>query len=64
MSEGDGKGLAFILIAMGIAETVGIFAMVFMIMIMPSAPEAAAGAAEPAADAVSAIWQHVTALVA
>jgi V/A-type H+/Na+-transporting ATPase subunit K len=41
MSEGDGKGLAFILIAMGIAETVGIFAMVFLLGQIPKVPEAA-----------------------
>ncbi len=62
MSEGDGKGLAFILIAMGIAETVGIFAMVFLLGQIPQAPEAA-DAAEPAANAVTAIWQQATALL-
>lgn len=36
MSEGEGKGFAFIIIAMGIAETVGIFAMVFMFGMIPS----------------------------
>ena len=30
MSEGEGKGLAFIIIAMGIVETVGIFTFVFL----------------------------------
>jgi len=30
MSDADGKGLAFIIIAMGIVETVGIFAFVFL----------------------------------
>jgi len=30
LSETDGKGFAFILIALGIAETVGIFTLVFM----------------------------------
>lgn len=37
MSEGEGKGFAFLIIAMGIVETVGIFAMVFMLIMMPSA---------------------------
>jgi V/A-type H+-transporting ATPase subunit K len=32
LSEGEGKGLAFLLIAIGIIETVGIFSMVFMLM--------------------------------
>ena len=31
MSEGEGKGLAFILIAMGIVETVGIFTFVLLL---------------------------------
>ena len=33
--EGEGKGFAFLLIAMGIVETVGIFAMVFMLGLIP-----------------------------
>lgn len=33
LSEGEGKGLAFLLIAIGIIETVGIFTMVFMLML-------------------------------
>lgn len=37
LSEGEGKGFAFIIIAMGIAETVGIFTMVFMLGMIPSA---------------------------
>lgn len=37
LSESDGKGFAFLLIAMGIVETVGIFAMVFMLGMIPSA---------------------------
>jgi F0F1-type ATP synthase membrane subunit c/vacuolar-type H+-ATPase subunit K len=36
LSEGEGKGLAFIIIAMGIAETVGIFGMVFLLGMIPS----------------------------
>jgi V/A-type H+-transporting ATPase subunit K len=36
LSEADGKGLAFLLIAIGIIETVGIFAMVFMLGMLPS----------------------------
>jgi V/A-type H+/Na+-transporting ATPase subunit K len=35
ISEGQGKGFAFVIIAMGIAETVGIFAMVFMLIMIP-----------------------------
>jgi V/A-type H+-transporting ATPase subunit K len=33
--EGDGQGLAFMIIAMGIAETVGLFAFVFLLMVLP-----------------------------
>jgi V/A-type H+-transporting ATPase subunit K len=36
LSDAEGKGLAFIIIAMGIVETVGIFTMVFMLGMMPS----------------------------
>jgi F0F1-type ATP synthase membrane subunit c/vacuolar-type H+-ATPase subunit K len=36
LSEGEGKGLAFIIIAMGIVETVGIFAMVFLFIMIPA----------------------------
>ena len=36
LSDGEGKGLAFIIIAMGIVETVGIFAMVFLLGMIPS----------------------------
>jgi len=36
VSESDGKGFAFMLIAMGIVETVGIFAMVFMLGLVPN----------------------------
>ncbi|MHC4671827.1 MAG: V-type ATP synthase subunit K [Planctomycetota bacterium] len=35
LSEGEGKGFAFIIIAMGIVETVGIFTMVFMLGMVP-----------------------------
>ncbi len=35
LSDGEGKGLAFIIIAMGIVETVGIFAMVFLLGMIP-----------------------------
>lgn len=35
LSDGEGKGLAFIIIAMGIVETVGIFTMVFMMGMVP-----------------------------
>lgn len=37
LCEGEGKGLAFIIIAMGIIETVGIFTMVFMLGMIPAA---------------------------
>jgi len=36
LSESEGKGFAFILIALGIAETVGIFTMVFMWILLRS----------------------------
>jgi V/A-type H+-transporting ATPase subunit K len=35
LSEGEGKGLVFIIIAMGIAETVGLFGFVFLLLAMP-----------------------------
>lgn len=38
LSESGGKGFAFILIALGIVETVGIFTMVFMIGRIPAMP--------------------------
>jgi V/A-type H+-transporting ATPase subunit K len=38
LSDGEGKGLAFIIIAMGIVETVGIFVMVFMLGMIPEIP--------------------------
>jgi V/A-type H+/Na+-transporting ATPase subunit K len=38
LSESDGKGFAFILIALGIVETVGIFTMVFMLGMIPKLP--------------------------
>ena len=37
MSESEGKGFAFLLIAMGVVETVGIFAMVFLLGLIPTA---------------------------
>ncbi len=37
VSDSEGKGFAFVLIAMGIVETVGIFAMVFLLGLVPSA---------------------------
>jgi V/A-type H+/Na+-transporting ATPase subunit K len=36
LSEGEGKGFAFLIIAMGIVETVGIFTMVFMLGMIPT----------------------------
>ena len=38
MSEGEGKGFAFIIIALGIVETVGVFTMVFMLAMIPAIP--------------------------
>ncbi len=40
-SGSEGKGFAFIIIAMGVVETVGIFTMVFMLGVVPKLPEAA-----------------------
>jgi len=37
LSEGEGKGFAFLIIALGVVETVGIFAMVFLLGLVPSA---------------------------
>ena len=34
LSESDGRGFAFVLIALGIAETVGIFTLVFMSILL------------------------------
>ena len=36
ISEGEGKGLVFMIIAMGIAETVGLFGLVFLFLVMPN----------------------------
>ncbi|HUT76521.1 MAG TPA: hypothetical protein VM285_02485, partial [Polyangia bacterium] len=35
MSEGEGKGLAFLIIAMGIVETVGLFSFVLLWLMLP-----------------------------
>jgi len=35
LSEGEGKGLVFIIIAMGIVETVGLFSFVFLLLVLP-----------------------------
>ncbi|NLX54959.1 MAG: V-type ATP synthase subunit K [Planctomycetaceae bacterium] len=37
LCDGEGKGFAFIIIAMGVVETVGIFTMVFLLGMIPSA---------------------------
>ena len=37
LSEGEGKGLVFIIIAMGIVETVGLFGFVFLLLVLPAA---------------------------
>ena len=36
LSDSDGKGFAFVLIALGIAETVGIFTLAFMLKLLDS----------------------------
>jgi len=36
LCEGEGKGLVFIIIAMGIVETVGLFGFVFLLLVLPS----------------------------
>jgi V/A-type H+-transporting ATPase subunit K len=38
LSESEGKGFAFIIIAMGVDETVGIFTMVFLLGMIPALP--------------------------
>jgi V/A-type H+-transporting ATPase subunit K len=35
LSEGEGKGLVFMIIAMGILETVGLFGFVFLLLVLP-----------------------------
>ncbi len=35
ISEGEGKGLVFMIMAMGIVETVGLFGFVFLLLILP-----------------------------
>lgn len=35
LSEGEGKSLVFIIIAMGIAETIGLFGFVFLLLVIP-----------------------------
>jgi len=35
LSEGDGKGLVFMIISMGIMETVGLFGFVFLLLVLP-----------------------------
>ena len=35
LSEGEGKGLVFMIIAMGIVETVGLFGFVFLFLVLP-----------------------------
>jgi V/A-type H+-transporting ATPase subunit K len=42
LSEGDGKGLAFLIIAIGIIETVGIFSFAFLLGMVPAAQAATA----------------------
>ena len=37
LSEGDGKGLINMVIAMGMVETVGLFGLVFMLLMVPTA---------------------------
>jgi len=40
LSESQGKGFGFLIIAMGVVETVGIFTMVFMLGMIPGIPAA------------------------
>lgn len=35
LADGEGQGLAFMIIALGIAETVGLFGFVFLLMVLP-----------------------------
>jgi V/A-type H+/Na+-transporting ATPase subunit K len=35
LADGEGQGLVFMIIAMGIAETVGLFGFVFLLMVLP-----------------------------
>ena len=35
LSEGEGKGLVFIIIAMGIAESIGLFGFIFLLLVIP-----------------------------
>ena len=35
LSEDEGKGLVFMIIAMGIMETVGLFGFVFLLLVLP-----------------------------
>ena len=35
ISEGEGKGLVFMIVAMGIVETVGLFGFVFLLLVLP-----------------------------
>ena len=35
ISEGEGQGLVFIIISMGIVETVGLFGFVFLLLVLP-----------------------------
>ena len=35
ISEGEGKGIVFVIIAMGIVETVGLFGFVFLLLVLP-----------------------------
>ncbi len=37
LSEGEGKGLVFMIIAMGMVETVGLFGFVFLLLVLPKA---------------------------
>jgi len=59
ISEGQGKGFAFIIIAMGVVETVGILAMVFLLGMVPKAPEVVEEVTETAAM----LWQQAQSLL-
>ena len=53
VSEADGKPFAFTITAMGICETIGLFAFVLMYMLMPEAAPAAVEAVTQAAATVT-----------
>ena len=66
LSESEGEGFVFLVIAMGIVETVGLLSFVFLLFMMPEMPEAAETVNEvvaPAGEAVSMVYHNVSALL-